>query len=243
VLEGAPAARSAYPEKLAVYARIFAHDERSVKRWIKRGREAIGGPDLPPLQDPPKMLAWWAKHFDRRCPPEIVAAAREVQALSPAVVAPPVVDNTPSPLTPPADPPASAALGGYGDMLDRVRRAEAAAGREFERLSAESGDARDEGKIAAALRSWKGLADQLRELERDARKIQEASGEILPTAEVRRVLADLHGPIVNGMRSILRRIYQQVQNAGSMSEADRIYQREVDRVCGGLQDSQFLAFE
>jgi hypothetical protein len=54
-----------YPKKLPEYAAFYGKDERTIKRMIRRGKE-LG--DLPPLDEPSKMAAWWRRSMDHDVP-------------------------------------------------------------------------------------------------------------------------------------------------------------------------------
>jgi hypothetical protein len=54
-----------YKNKLPEYAEIFGQTERTIKRWIRRGKELS---DLPPLDDPSKMATWWRRSMDNQVP-------------------------------------------------------------------------------------------------------------------------------------------------------------------------------
>lgn len=239
--------RVKYNLPLRGYEDTYKCNERTIKRWIARGKES-SPPDLPPLDEPRRMPAWWALHYRHKCP-EALTIAAVAAGWSPETS---VVDQVPAPAGEalPSPPPAGAvfeeipsALSGYAEMLERARRAEAVTGGEFERLNAVQGDQRDEAKIAAARKAWLDNAKLLRELDRDANEILESQGHSMSRAAVLKILAEMHGPVLNGMRSILRKIWSQLKLAESLAEGDRIYQAEVDRVCSRLIDSDFMAHE
>src|SRR6267378_2571093 len=51
-------AQAGYLEELPHYAEVYKRSVRQIKRWIKAGRYAKPR-ELPPLDQPGKMLAWW----------------------------------------------------------------------------------------------------------------------------------------------------------------------------------------
>lgn len=63
---------SAYTKTMQEYATIYGYTDRAVKAWIKDGREASGGADLPPLDEPTKMAAWYARVKKRRVPGQLL---------------------------------------------------------------------------------------------------------------------------------------------------------------------------
>lgn len=54
-----------YPKTYSEYAVFYGKDERTIKRLVRRGKE-LG--NLPPLDDPPKMAAWWRGSMDSVVP-------------------------------------------------------------------------------------------------------------------------------------------------------------------------------
>jgi hypothetical protein len=54
-----------YPKKLPEYAAVFGQTDRTIKRWVKRGKETG---ELPPLDHPPYMAAWWRRNMDNQVP-------------------------------------------------------------------------------------------------------------------------------------------------------------------------------
>lgn len=58
-----------YEKKLSEYGPIFGQTDRTVKRWIRRGKE-LG--DLPPLDAPDRMAAWWRRCMDHQVPDRLL---------------------------------------------------------------------------------------------------------------------------------------------------------------------------
>jgi hypothetical protein len=63
--------RPAYKLGLAEYHAVYEVKERGMKKWLAKARTdwiaagcPAGGPDFPPLDDAPKMLAWWLAHME-----------------------------------------------------------------------------------------------------------------------------------------------------------------------------------
>lgn len=69
--EGAPNTRkhAKYAKKLSEYALLFGQTDRTVKRWIRRGKE-LGV--LPPLDTPEQMAAWWRRCMDHQVPDQLL---------------------------------------------------------------------------------------------------------------------------------------------------------------------------
>ncbi len=65
-------ARIRHAQPLSHYAKLYNRSERRVKEWVSRGRHS-NPPDLPPLDDPPRMAAWWRRVIDKYPPDEMLA--------------------------------------------------------------------------------------------------------------------------------------------------------------------------
>jgi len=238
----APRTRTGYLLEQREYAARFATSERTIKRWVKTGR--MGG-ELPPLDAPAAMPAWWARFYKQRVPPCILQAAQT--SAPPPPPAPKPQSSEPAPSPPPAPPvatsqPAPSSEGdvgtGFGEMLARVREAERAAYLEYDTAL----KANDEGKLPLARKTWAELSKQLRELERDSHDILSRSGALVEKSKVEKVLAEIHVPIVNGVRSMWRRVKAKMQ-AASESQQDRVWQEECDRLFSRLGASEFTRYD
>ena len=97
----------------------------------------------------------------------------------------------------------------------------------------------DEAKLPSARKVWGELSKQLRELERDAHDILSRSGTLFDRSAGEKILAEIHAPISQGIRSMWRRVKARMRAAVSDSEEDRIWQDECDRLLFRLNDSAF----
>ena len=79
--------RPAYARELHEYEGTFETKIRQLCRWIATG---IAAGEPPPLDDPPKMAAWWTRHMKHRVPAKIAALA--VSTPPPAPAPTPTVD-------------------------------------------------------------------------------------------------------------------------------------------------------
>jgi hypothetical protein len=228
---GAATGRTVYAKEQKHYAALYQQSERTIKRWVKAGRDGL---DLPPLDDPLKMIEWWPRHYKHKVPDAILSAARSAPSSADRVAAPvatPVVRSEPATM-------AGEVGTGFHEMLQRVRVSEAAAYRAYNDALA----AGDEAKLPAARKTWAELSKQLRELERDAGDILAKSGALIEKAAVEKLIAEIHGPIVNGLRSMWRKIRVRMLSAPD-GQQDKVWQEECDRLLGRLNESGFLAHE
>ncbi len=72
------------------YATVYACSEKTIKNWCREGREMPTGPDLPPLDAPEKMAAWYARTHPhmKTVPPKLMELARAKQPAAPTSAAP-----------------------------------------------------------------------------------------------------------------------------------------------------------
>ena len=229
-----------YLAEQKVYAARYGQSDRTIKRWIKTGRDAQPFADLPPLDDPVKMVSWWPVHYRHKVPDGILQAASAAQPAPAGELAlntPPPDVGVPS--IPPGQPPAGAIGTGFSEMLERVKRAEADAYRNYETAL----NSKDEAKLPAARKIWGEISKQLRELERDAHDILSRSGQLVEKSLIEKRLADIHLPIVSGIRSMWKRVRVRIEGAASETEKERIWQEECDRLLYRLNESGFTAHD
>ena len=155
---GGGLSRLGYKHKLAHYTTVYPVSERTLKDWNKIGR-AVEPHDLPPLDDPPAMRAWYARRKKNRVPDYLVALSAPKKVT-------PVADTNSTPATTPVQPATSAATAttvpaqktsgavtatGYTASLNRLREAEALAGERYTRLAI---DPKTADEAEQARRSW-----------------------------------------------------------------------------------------
>jgi hypothetical protein len=231
-----PGGKARYGRPLEEFAKVYGQSDRTIKRWIRTGKEAPTGSDLPPLESPGDMPAWWARHYKHRCPSEILEAARRSK---------PVTDTAPRPQVAVPAPAggrqeqAPIEGSGFEEMLRRVRDAEADAHSKFLEVIRQNPD---DVRIPALRKTWQEMAKQLRELERDAGEILEKSGQMASKSLVEKVLAEIHAPIAKGICTLWPRIKGRML-AAAAAEQDRIWKEESEKLIRALHDSQFVAYE
>lgn len=222
--------RQAFQKEQKEYAAIYEQSDRTIKRWIAKGRLEN---DLPPLDSPSQMPAWWPRHYKHKVPEGILNAAKKTDSL------PAPMELSPSISSPTSDGEGIEIGRGFSEMLERVKEAEAEASREY--LSAVKKNP-DDARIPALRKTWNEFSKQLRELERDSHEILSRSGALIEKSAIEKIIAEIHAPIVNGIRSLWRRVKNRMQ-AASDAQQDRIWQDEVDRLLSRLNESAFTAHE
>lgn len=232
-----------YAKEQAEYAAIFDVDVRTIKRWVKSGRDA-SPPDMPPLDDPARMPEWWARVMENRCPRKIheaAARARKSTAADPRPLSP-ALSAAPAAAAPPADDDGKV---GIAAALDRMQREERAAHRRYEQACQPDPDSGEinQGAAKNALAVWMDLAEKMRALEKSSVDVLAASGETLRKHDVRAALVEIHANIAAGVRNLFRaaRPLMPGIDKSHAREQDAIFDAEVDRLFEQFHRSEFAA--
>lgn len=264
VLESPPAsdgagesrrARLGYRYPLAHYCGPLKASERTLKLWISLGR-GVTPPDLPPLDEPWRLAEWYARHRKNRVPDHLLWLAAQGSGagdVAKAEGAGPLFEpaaacgiDTTSGGVPASQPSAGASLPpagakpalatGFSATLERLREAEAAAGKRYTDLILEN--KYDEAESAE--RRWQKLRGDLRDYERDAQKVLSAQGKLWPADEVAAVLYELHTVLLQSFESLYSRIETELRTL-PREEAKRLYLAECRRLRAGLVANKFTA--
>jgi hypothetical protein len=169
------AAVTGYDESYAVYAERYGASPRTIKRWVKIGRDRD---DPLPLDQPGEMRAWWSRCMSLRCPPGIVQAAVDV-AREPKEVEPrpaPVVNLTNQQT-------------GLGGALERLEQVEV----ELAKRATDPGQAKP----------WLDTISRMTSVSTKVREELQAQGKLVPKQEVAAELKTFHGQIVSVLKSML----------------------------------------
>lgn len=262
VIKGAPIVRASYQHPLEHYETIYGRKVRMIKLWIATGRDAVPM-ELPPLDEPPKMKAWWIRQMKHRVPLDIEQLAAGTPKPPPSpVVTPPPADTSAGPLfeaaaaapgstpAPAASAPPLAFSGGFAGALQRLRAAEAAAGELYTSLLRQAAGCRaeqadDRARLTAeaegARRAWDELVDKLRSYEKDASKILAESGKVWSQDEVVASQEVIHLALKEGINGLLRRVRPKLKACVTPAEEDKLWQTEVDKLFGALRANRFSA--
>jgi hypothetical protein len=175
--------RARYKKELVHYESIYNTKVRQLKKYIAVGK-AAKPPELPPLDQPPEMPGWWARHMKQRVPPRLLALAATRQ--------------------PEENDEAGIDVGKLsGDVGDAVRRArvflEAA-----DRQLSEAYDSGVDSKIEVKQRRWLKALEALRKAEAAEREDRKASDELIPRVELLPELSQLL-EVLRHMRSTMKR--------------------------------------
>jgi hypothetical protein len=226
------------------YAERFGVTDRSVKRWAAEGR-AADPPDLPPLDCPRDMPAWWGRRMSHRVPARLL----EVAATDAAEHAARHQEPAPGTVTPAtsasvADRAVSSSVG-MGETVTRLREAERDAGEAFATASKPLPRGKDEpldaplkymdaGQVEMLQRRWERMAEALRKAVKDEAEMAETRGELLEKGKVARVLQEIHASVAESIRGLVRRVRPKLAGR-SAEEQDEIWQAETEKTFSGFQ--------
>ncbi len=230
-----------YHEEYKVYADRYKHSDRTVKRWVKVGRNKKPQPDYCPLDEPEKMSAWFQRTH-RQSPPEILERFR-IEAMAAEILKAPAVPpriEDPAAAAPTSSPPSP----GRPDLktgmlaaLERLREAEAAAGAAY--IEALAKMPQDVADVDQKQRRWERIADTLRKAEKDAGRILSDSGQLLSTTEVQQIIQEIFGNLFQTWRQFSRRT-RKLMSGKSVAEQDAIWDAETDAQFDSFQKHQFI---
>lgn len=220
---------------LAHYAVQLGCSERTLKGWLKIGRQAVP-PDPCPLDEPMLLAAWWSRRMKQRVPDQLLKLATGMPAAT--VVSASSVPQTGTAGLPLFTLPGGAANVvevGFSASLKRIRQAEATASAAYLAAVQENKDA---GVIEQRQRAWERTLEALRKAEKDGAELLRESGRLMDRDDVKRALVPRHRAIVAGIRSLLRRVRPKLSGVPP-AEQDRIWHAETEQLLRWLCDNEF----
>ena len=233
--------RDHYAKPLAEYEPVYGYKVRNFKKWLQIGR-ACEPMDLPPLDDPAEMPAWWKRRMKQRCPERlltVMAAAIKTEwdaRPSAAAAAEPVpVVSAPAPAGPPmlASDDESLQGTGYAAMLARAVNTEKVAWQGWqEALKAVPFNAADEEQRR---RAYDRASEQARKMLKD-RDIGLAGDEKWGQWEEFETLAEEHAAVLNqSLRGVPIRVATKLALPPEMfRRMQEAWDAELDRIFDGL---------
>jgi len=240
--------RETYQRRLQDYEPIYGqkpNDARTIKRWVSLGRQKS---DLPPLDDPASMPAWWTRHMKHQVPKRILDAASAAgpRSTPPAPAAPSSAPRTAA--APPAAP-ASSTPPPLQQRRTQLRPEDMGFAAKLEQLEQDVHDARqerdaaredktDSSRFILAERSYDAVLTRYREFQRDAEKIMSREGRAWSEAE--HILSERLHVVNQSLRSLCVRICTKAGVSRETFETlEPVYQSELDSVFSHLAESDF----
>ncbi|WP_157210984.1 hypothetical protein [Verrucomicrobium spinosum] len=211
-----------YGRPLKEFEETYGSTVRSFKNWIAAGREKVPA-DLPPLDSPGEMAAWWRRVMTHKVPDKVlrheVEELERVRAAAVPVVAVAAVqapEGAPAAAAVPAEQELPAMRLGMGsdvtadEWLKQLRDMADATYKQMQ-LALERQVMKQYRELR---REWLATLKDLRAWEKDIVQIQEKRGEVLRAKEVRSELAGVISAMgqsfFNGMMSLVRELAPEV---------------------------------
>ena len=226
----------AKPKRIADHAREYDVSERTVKRWNATGH-AAEPPDMPPLDFPELMLAWWARHMAQAVPRGISAAVvrwRISHQSTPATVMELPVTLAPAIL--PADKaaerqavmdrPISDDEIGTAHTLKRLLETEV----RLSRLATDPGQAKP----------WLDTVARIGPMVEKLRKEDELQRKLIPRVEAETAIQSFHVPIKNEVY-LLASTMCQVIGLPLTPDIEEKWRAECDRLFHRLKETILAA--
>ncbi len=210
-----------YLHELKDYAKLYGRSVRQIKRWTKLGRDARPR-DMPPLDRPGKMLAWWNRNIKLPPPPILEQFALD-EAKGTEAEAPGALKGVDVNQLDVAE----------GVALKQAKRFLAATAGQLEEAYKTGNDA----MIGRLQPRWEKALSAVRLAEDSERKAAERSGDLLPRVEVLSAINQLIEIMRNMQSTMSRRIRARlgVLSAELDAQLDAVIEAERSRECAVLR--------
>jgi len=185
------------------YAAALDVSERSIKKWVQKGRAAK---DLPPLDDLPRMAEWYERVMNHRPPAFLLSWAEKKTAPAPASEARPAAPAPPQVL---ADASIDLDLivpKSLEEQVEGLRRAEAACYMQLQRALT-AGDA---SLISSRQAVYQRACETLRRAEKTLHDIQVQRGDYVLKADVAADMTTFARSLNSLHRTMAARVLEQL---------------------------------
>lgn len=212
-----------------VIAERYRVSERTLKGWIRRGRD-LGDPC--PFRRPAEMPAWYERCFpDRRCPEKVMAAIDDLLAGAETDAAP--AESVPAG----NDWKVEIDEGemGIAAMLSRARRHEAM----VYRLFVAAMEKNETDRAAFLQKQWGDAAEKLRAIEKMAPKALEELGVYVRKDEVKREVSVIFGSVLKVFEAEFRAARGKLMKVEGQGAWDRAVGDVVEKAKALLLESSF----
>lgn len=230
-------------------------DRKTVERWIRRGREIEGGPDLPPLDAPAEMATWWRRVMERKVPMVFL----DLEEVGEGDAAPPAKEEKAAEggdqvaeMATEQEAAAKEALQramvqaeaeglGFEAALERARLAERLAYFQWQTVLVEP-EKWPASAIDKRKKAWEDASGVLLRAEEKAEKIMDQSSEWARWEEVEVAVGEKLGVVARGVRSLLTRVTTKATLPPGLFETlEPVFQSEVDNLFSVMGDGGFTA--
>jgi hypothetical protein len=230
----------AYGQPLQAYATRYGYSLRAIKRWIALGR-ARDPEDLPPLDDPAEMAAWWERMREAGAlkwkVPEVFGAS----AVKPGKKGGPGASEEAAAAKSASVSAAEQPLG-FAAALRRAQEAERLAHERWQQELAKQGDEFDALAEKRRAEAWDRAAKLLESLEVKADKV--LGRDFCRMEDVEELVVERETTIRDGLRSVGTRV------GTKLALPPELYKRlvdaidsELDRVFGHVGGGESPLFE
>lgn len=224
-----------YEHALDHYSSIYGYAVRNLKKWLQIGREREPL-DLPPLNEPQLMPAWWTRNMKQRVPPRLLTAAGQSKP-----EAKPESEKASTNSVPPKAAPEGVLKGtGYAAMIERATHAELVAWEAWqETLKAQPFNAAEE---EMRRRAYDRACEQARKVLKD-RDAGLAGDDEWGRWEEFETLAQEHISTLNqSLRSLPVRVVTKLALPPEMlRKVSDVWHQELDRIFDALDKLEWRA--
>ena len=246
------ATQATYKHPLAHYEAVYGakpNKGRTIKRWVKTGRERQPVPDLPPLDDPPAMAAWWSRNMTWTVPAKLLTLAQAAPTQASGSLEPSgeVGKGAGSETQRGADGDAGESAekrkpldlpqgSGFAAALDRANTAERTAYAAWQKeLAAE---VINEGNEEMRRRAWERAVEIVRKLEKDAEGI--LGRDLIAWPEAEQQVQEHLNTMNRAIRSLIVRVATKIGLPQDwFRRVDEAYQSELDRAFDDLASGDY----
>lgn len=235
----------AYQRSYKDYEKTYGKNARTIKWWVSQGKSREH-PDLPPLDRPAEMPAWWGRVMKQRCPRSVEDAARAAAAKPEVTKA-----DRPSPANPSAPPPP--VKPGAVPIFETpqvttqeqnlVHLKEQLARARYELLEEQDKDAPDQHRLEQKERKWRELRNEVDKAEEVVFKMRTKQGKLVDVEELGAQLLPMLVTTAEAFRSLITRLKPRLAECATEEERDAVWQAGVDECFTELIAAGFLKRE
>ena len=230
-----------YSQPLQIYADRYNYSLRAIKRWIALGRTLSPEEDLPPLDEPAEMAAWWERMREAGLlkwkVPEVFSASEKEQ---PKKGAPDTAEQGDAARR--AGDSASDQALGFAAALRRAQEAERLAHERWQQELRKEGDDFDPVAEKRRAEAWSNAAKLLEGLEVKADKI--LGRDFVRMEDVEEMVVTRETALRDGTRSVGTRVCTKLNLSGDLfAKVVAAFDDELDRVFKHLNGGEGPLFE
>lgn len=207
-----------------------------MRGWVRLGKKKG---ELPPLDDAPAMVLWWARHMTQRLPDSIETAA--IRSKSPDLVLEGEKIKAPEvKKAPETGESVKLSLDLAGNAMESLNRLRSASALYFSKVQ-DALEIGDQSQADLYQKQWLAIEEKQRAWERDIGKIEEARGETVRKADLISALTTIGGTLRRNFVSGMKAFARDVAPGLSDEEIDRYAEPHVQDCFRRLRDGELSA--